>query len=69
MLLICAMIFHQLDRNPPVLPNGRKGPRKNKFLICAPLFASDLAATIERNRRRRGIYVEDFAIEERSKMA
>jgi len=48
---------------------SHKGSRKNNFREFAPRFASDLAATIERNRKLELRYGEDFAIEERPKMA
>ena len=57
------------DTVPGRMNPAAKGSRKNKFRDLAPRFGSDLAATIERNRRRSPSYVEDCAIEERSKMA
>jgi len=46
-----------------------KGSRKNNFPEFAPGFAPDSVATIERIHRRSLGYVEEFAIEERPKMA
>ena len=46
-----------------------KGSRKNKFSELALRCASDSVATTERIRRRGLDYVEEFAIEERPKMA
>jgi hypothetical protein len=37
--------------------------------VIAPEFAADFVRPIEQNRRRSQSYVEDFVIEERSKMA
>ena len=46
-----------------------KGPRKNKFPFFAPRFGSDWVDLREQNHRRSRAYVEDFATEDRPKMA
>jgi len=45
------------------------GAVREQVSEIAPSFGSDSAATIERIRRDSQSYLEDFAIEERSKMA
>jgi len=53
----------------PICRGAPKGPRKNKL----PFWATDLGqiwlARKERNRRHSSAYVEDFATEDRPKMA
>ena len=46
-----------------------KGSRNNNFTEFAPRFEADWVDLREQNRRRSKVHVEDFASEDRLKMA